>query len=112
MPFSPQLEAKCQTLLGRYPVKRSILVPLLLYEQDEHGYLTKELVGEIARRVDLTVLEVEEVISYYSMLRKKPAGRHNLQICTNISCLLRGGDQLYAHARRKLGIGHKEVTAD
>ena len=112
MNFSPQLEAKYQTLLSRYPVKRSILVPLLLYAQDEHNYLSKELIAEIARRVDLRVLEVEEVISYYSMLRKKPAGRHNLQICTNISCLLRGGDKLYEHAKRKLGIGHKEVTAD
>src|SRR3990172_675522 len=112
MPFSAQLEAKFQTLLGRYPVARSALIPILLYAQDEHGHLSKELIAEIGRRLNLSLLEVEEVISYYSMLRKKPAGKHHLQVCTNISCLLRGGDKLLEHAQRKLGIGNKETTPD
>src|SRR3990172_3381604 len=112
MPFSQQLEAKFQTLLGRYPVTRSALIPMLVYAQDEQGYLSKEMIAEIGQRLNLSVLEVEEVISYYSMLRKKPAGKHHLQICTNISCLLRGGDKLLEHAQRKLGIGNKETTPD
>src|SRR3989304_9439971 len=112
MPFSAQLEAKFQTLLGRYPVTRSALIPILLYAQDEQGYLSKEMIAEIAHRLSLSVLEVEEVISYYSMLRQQPAGKHHLQICTNISCLLRGGDKLFEHAQKKLGIGHKESTPD
>jgi NADH-quinone oxidoreductase subunit F len=112
MPFSAQLEAKFQTLLTRYPIARSALVPILLYAQDEQGYLSKEMIAEIARRLNLSVLEVEEVISYYSMLRKQPAGRHHIQVCTNISCLLRGGDKLYEHACNKLGIGHKQTTPD
>jgi NADH-quinone oxidoreductase subunit F len=112
MNFSTQLEQKYELLVKRYPVKRSILVPILLYAQDEYGYLSTDVIGEISQRVGLPVLEVEEVITYYSMLRKKPVGRHHLQICTNISCMLRGGDALYEHARKKLGISHKEVTAD
>jgi len=112
MPFSAQLEEKFQTLFGRYPIIRSALIPMLLYAQDEQGYLSKETIAEITRRLALSVLEVEEVISYYSMLRKKPVGKHHLQICTNISCLLRGGDKLFEHAKTKLGIGHKETTAD
>src|SRR3990172_1725095 len=112
MPFSAQLEQKIQTLLGRYPITRSALIPMLLYAQDERGYLSKETIAEIAHRLNLSVLEVEEVISYYSMLRKKPAGKHHLQICTNISCLLRGGDKLYEHAKKKLGIGNRETTPD
>ena len=112
MPFSAQLEAKFQTLLGRYPVTRSALIPILLYAQDEQGYLSKEMIAEIAHRLSLSVLEVEEVISYYSMLRQQPAGKHHLQICTNISCLLRGGDKLYEHAKATLGIGNKETTPD
>ena len=112
MTFSAQFEKQYATLLQRYPVKRSLLIPLLLYAQDEQGHLSGETIAEIAHRVELPVLEVEEVISYYSMLRKKPAGRHNIQICTNISCMLRGGDKLFDHARKKLGIGHKQVTAD
>ena len=57
-------------------------------------------------------MEVEEVVTYYSMLHKKPHGKHHIQICTNISCLLTGGAELWEHARQKLGIGHKEVTPD
>jgi NADH-quinone oxidoreductase subunit F len=112
MPFTPQLEAKFQKLLSRYPVRRSALVPMLLYAQDETGYLGKEIVEEIARRFDLSVLEVESVISYYSMLRTRPAGRHHIQVCTNISCLLRGGEQLFTHAKKRLGIAPGETTAD
>ncbi|MBI4443029.1 MAG: NADH-quinone oxidoreductase subunit NuoF [Acidobacteria bacterium] len=112
MPFSQQLEEKFAKLLSRYPVRRSALIPMLLYAQDEHGHLSPEIVQEIARRLELSVLDVESTISYYSMLREKPAGKHHLQICTNISCLLRGGQELFEHAQKKLGIGVGETTPD
>lgn len=95
-----------------YPTKRSVLVPSLLYAQDEIGYLTDEAITEIAKRTELTELEVRNVISYYSMLRTKPAGKYNVQVCTNVSCLLRGGEEILEHCKEKLGIGHKGVTAD
>ncbi len=60
----------------------------------------------------MTPLQVDEVVGYYSMLHTKPQGKYHVQVCTNISCLLRGGEELYEHACKKLGIGHKEVTAD
>jgi len=88
------------------------MVPMLLYAQDEVGSVTLELVEEVARRVGVQPLQVEEVLSYYSMLHRKPLGRCHVQICTNISCLLTGGEELWHHACAKLGIGHKEVTAD
>ena len=91
---------------------RSALVPMLLYAQDEVGAITSELMEEIARRLGITTLQVDEVVGYYSMLHKKPLGKHHVQICTNISCLLTGGTELYERACRKLGIGHKGVTAD
>ncbi len=114
MTFSPQLETKFEKLLTSYPEgrQRAALIPMLLFAQDETGSLSPEVVSEIASRLGLTLLEVEEVISYYSMLRKQPLGRHNLQICTNISCLLTGGVALFEHACRKLGIGSGEVTPD
>ncbi|MBI3895138.1 MAG: NADH-quinone oxidoreductase subunit NuoF [Acidobacteria bacterium] len=110
--FTLKLEEKFSTLLSRYPVKRSVLVPMLLFAQDEYGFLNQEIVAEIARRLGLTVLDVEGVISYYSMLRKKPAGRYHLQICTNISCMLRGANSLFEHAQQKLGVGPGEATPD
>jgi NADH-quinone oxidoreductase subunit E len=114
MTFSPQLEAKFDKLLKSYPPgrQRSAMVPMLLYAQDEIGSVTPELVEEVARRLGVQPLQVEEVLSYYSMLHRKPLGKHHVQICTNISCLLTGGEELWNFATTKLGIGHKEVTPD
>ncbi|MGD0956100.1 MAG: NADH-quinone oxidoreductase subunit NuoF [Candidatus Acidiferrales bacterium] len=110
MQLSPQLEAKFNELVPRYPVKRSALIPMMLYAQDELGYLGDEILEEIAKRLDLNRIQVEETLAYYSMLRRKPAGRYHIQVCTNISCMLRGGNELYQHVQKRLGIGNKEVS--
>jgi NADH-quinone oxidoreductase subunit E len=88
MTFSPNLEARFAKLLTSYPPgrERSAMIPMLLYAQDEIGAITPELVGEVARRLNVTPLQVEEVLSYYSMLHRKPLGKAHVQICTNISC--------------------------
>ena len=110
--FSPQLAARFDHLVTIYPVKRSALIPMLLYAQDEIGYVSEAAILEIAQRLGLFDLEVRSVLSYYSMLRTKPAGRYNVQVCTNISCMLRGGYEILDHCKAKLGIGHKGVTPD
>ena len=114
MTFSPQLEARFAKLLTSYPPgrQRSALIPTLLYAQDEVGAVNDEVVAEVARRVGVTPLQVHEVLSYYSMLHRQPLGKYHVQVCTNISCLLHAGDKLWDHACEKLGIGHKEATAD
>jgi len=112
MRFSDQLEERFADMITHYPTKRAVLVPMLLYVQDEVGALTDDVIHEMAQRVDLTDLEVRNVISYYSMMRTHPIGKYNLQICTNVSCLLRGADDLFDHCKKKLGIGHKESTPD
>ncbi len=99
-------------MLTHYPVKRSVLVPSLLYAQDEVGYVSDEVIAELASRLGLTELEVRNVMSYYSMLTTKPRGKYNVQVCTNICCMLRGGEELYEHAKQKLGIAHKMTTPD
>ena len=112
MQFSQEFETRFAEMLTHYPTKRSVLVPTLLYAQDEVGFLSDELIQEIAGRLELTELDVRNVISYYSMLTTKPRGKYNVQVCTNIACMLRGGEELYAHCRKKLGIGHKGTTPD
>ena len=114
MNFSPELEARFAKLLGSYPAgrERAALIPMLLYAQDEVGAVTPELVAEVARRVGVPPHTVNEAASYYSMLRRRPVGKHHVQICTNISCLLRGGAELWEHAAKKLGIGNREATED
>jgi NADH-quinone oxidoreductase subunit E len=110
--FMPETAARFDKLATIYPLKRSALVPMLLYSQDELGYVSDAAVAEIAQRLDLLELDVRNVLSYYSMLRTSPAGRYNVQVCTNISCMLRGGFELLEHCKHELGIGHKGVTAD
>ena len=110
--FSPELAARFDHLVTLYPIKRSALVPMLLYAQDEVGYVSDAVVNEIAKRLDLFDLDVRNVLSYYSMLRTEPAGRYNVQVCTNISCMLRGGYEILDHCKATLGIGHKQVTED
>ena len=112
MELSPKLAAKFDLLQNRYPVKRSALIPMMMYAQDEYGYISDEMVNELASRLDLRPVEVEETLAYYSMLHRKPVGRHHVQICTNVACMLRGGAQLLQHAKKRLEIGHKEVTQD
>jgi len=114
MTFSPQLEAKIAKLLSSYPPgrQRGALVPMLMFTQDEVGAITQEVIEEIAKRIGILPLQVEEVLSYYSMLHRKPLGKHHVQICTNISCMLVGGAELWEYACRKLGLGNKETTPD
>src|SRR5579859_6763015 len=110
--FSPELAARFDRLVTLYPVKRSALVPMLLYAQDEVGYISPEVVAEIAERIGIRENDVQSVLSYYSMLRTKPVGKYNVQVCTNISCMLRDGYGIYEHCKKRLGIGHKETTPD
>jgi NADH-quinone oxidoreductase subunit E len=110
--FSDEFETRFAEMVPHYPTKRSALVPTLLYAQDEVGFLSDEVITEIAGRLDVTELEVRNVISYYSMLTTKPRGKFNVQVCTNISCLVRGGEELLRHCAKKLGISHKGTTRD
>ena len=74
MRFSDQFEQRFSEMITHYPTKRSVLVPTLLYAQDEVGYVSDEVISELARRLELTELDVRNVISYYSMLTTKPRG--------------------------------------
>jgi NADH-quinone oxidoreductase subunit E len=110
--FSPRLAQRFDALVQKYPVKRSALIPMLLYAQDEVGYLSDAVIAEVAERIGITELDVRNVATYYSMLRFKPAGKYNIQVCTNISCMLRGAYNLFERFQDELGIGHKGVTSD
>ncbi len=112
IPVSEQLDRFFDQKMVEYPTRRSFLVPMLLYTQDELGHLTPEAVSYLAQKTGLSELEVHNVISYYSMLTTRPRGRFHVQVCTNISCLLRGGDEIFAHCSSRLGINHKQATPD
>ncbi len=110
--ISDSLKNKFDQVIARYPLKRSAIVPLLMFGQDQIGYVSDELIAEVARRVEVRPIEVIEDIGYYSMLHREPIGKYNLQVCTNVSCLLRGGEEILEHCSKRLGIGHKQTTPD
>jgi NADH-quinone oxidoreductase subunit F len=110
--MSPELTARFERLQNAYPVKRSALIPMLMYAQDEFGYISNEVIAEIAARLELRTVQVEETLEYYSMLHRKPMGKYHVQVCTNVACMLRGGNELLDRAKKRLEIGHKEVTKD
>jgi NADH-quinone oxidoreductase subunit F len=112
MELSTQLAAKFEKLQSSYPVKRSALVPMLLYAQDEAGFISDEMVAEIAKRLGLNEVQVEETLAYYSMLHRKPWGKNHVQVCTNVACMLRGGNELLDRAKKRLNIGNKQTTSD
>ena len=110
--FSPEVAARFDKLVTLYPVRRSALVPMLLYAQDEVGYISDAVVAEVAERIGIRENDVQSVLSYYSMLRTKPVGKYNVQVCTNISCMLRNGYGILEHCKKRLGIDNKQVTPD
>ena len=101
--------------VAKFPPGRqrsAVLSALRLAQEQNEGYLTPELLTAVAEYLNLPPVQVYEVASFYSMYELHPCGRHHVSICTNISCLLRGAEELVAHAEKKLGIKLGESTPD
>lgn len=99
-------------LIKKYPQPRSALIPALRLAQNEAGYLSESLLEEIARIFNISPGEVNEVATFYSMFYTKPVGKYVIQVCTNISCMLRKSDQILEHLEKRLGIKPGQTTPD
>lgn len=113
--LSAHARAEIDRWLTRFPPDRkqsAVLAALREVQHENGGYLTTELMDAVADYLDLPPIAVYEVASFYSMFELKPVGRHSISVCTNISCLLRGGDAILAHIEKKLGIKLGESTPD
>ena len=110
--FSPDIEKKFQWLLTRYPAKDAVMLPILHIVQDDVGWLTPESIEYVASRMDLSPARVREVASFYSMFRLNKKGQYVLQVCHNISCYLRGSDDIISHIKKRLGLELGQTTAD
>ena len=100
---------------ARFPEGRqrsAVISALHAVQHENDGYLTTELMNNVADYLDLPTIHVYEVATFYSMFQTKPVGRHNIAICTNISCMLRGADDIVDHVEGKLGIKLGESTED
>lgn len=110
--FSPEAEARFQRLLTRYPERRAALIPTLVIANREFGWLSREVQQYVASRLDLPESFVLNTATFYTMLRKKPVGKHHVQVCINVACYLKGANALVAHLEKRLGIGLGETTPD
>jgi NADH-quinone oxidoreductase subunit E len=110
--FSQQTEEKFKHLVSIYPQKRSALIPMLLLAQKEDGYVKAETIKYVAKYLDLNASEVDSIMSFYTLLRRRPVGKYHILICTSLACLLRGSDDIEACVKRKLGVNLGEITAD
>lgn len=99
-------------LVPRYPTRVALLLPAFHAAQAEHGWLSPDLLAEVAEYVGIHPAQAKEVASFYNMYHLKPVGRHFLRICTNVSCCLRGGEDLVDHCRKKYGVPTGETTKD
>jgi NADH-quinone oxidoreductase subunit E len=112
--LSQHVRAEIDHWLTKFPAdrKRSAVIAALHAVQHEHGFLTQEAMDEVAAYLGLPPIQVYEVASFYSMFETGPCGRHHISVCTNISCMLRGGQELLAHVERRLGVKVGESTPD
>lgn len=114
-PLTEHTRAEIDHWVAKFPPGRqrsATIAALRAAQEQNHGYLTSELMNAVAEYLRLPPIQVYEVASFYSMFELAPCGRHHVSICTNISCMLRGAEDLVAHAERKLGIRLGESTPD
>jgi NADH-quinone oxidoreductase subunit E len=104
--------ATIQDLAARYPSKQSAIIPALWAVQHEQGYVTEEAMSEIAQHLGLPPSLIEATASFYSLFLTKPEGRHDVVICVNAPCMLRGADEMAAYLGRQLGVRDGATTAD
>jgi len=113
--LSKHVRQEIDAAVKKYPDGRqrsAVFVALREVQHENNGYLTVELMDAVAEYLKLQPIMVYEVASFYSMYETKPVGRHSISVCTNISCMLRGADDIVAHIERKLGVKTGESTAD
>jgi NADH-quinone oxidoreductase subunit E len=113
--LSAHLREEIDHWLEKFPPDRrrsAVLAALRAAQHENNGYLTRELMDGIAEYIKLPAVQVYEVATFYSMFETKPVGRHHVSVCTNISCMLCGGEEILSHVERRLGIKVGESTAD
>lgn len=109
----PELVVRIDELRPRYPTEEALLLPALhLAQAANGGWLDEDTIGAVAELLHLPVAKVSGVVSFYDMFHDKPIGRHRIRLCTNLSCQLRGANELAAVLRQELGVEKGVVTSD
>lgn len=113
--LTPEVRAEIDVWIAKYPAeqKQSACMPALRIVQEANGgWLTTDLMDGIAEYLGIAAISVYEVATFYSMYEMKPVGQTKICVCTNVSCMLCGSDEIVSHLKSRLGIGFGETTAD
>ncbi len=110
--FSPEELQQIEQIKRHYPEPKAALMPVLWMAQNKLGWISHETMQAVAALLGLPLAHVLGVVTFYSMYFTKPMGKHHVQVCTNVSCMLRGGDKIYDRVSKELGIGHRQRTED
>jgi len=112
--LSDKALAQIRTEIDKYPEghARAAIMAALRIAQEEHGWLSADLMKYVAKMLDIEPIKAAEVATFYTMYDREPVGRYKISLCTNISCMLRGSSQVSAYLQEKLGIGFGQTTED
>ncbi len=110
--FSEENLQEIDGILKKYPVKKPAVMPVLYLAQEQNGFISNEVIKETATILDMTPEEVLGVVTFYTMYHQNPMGKYHIQVCTNVSCMLRGGYELYGKVKEKLAIDNMQITED
>ncbi|MDP3147566.1 MAG: NAD(P)H-dependent oxidoreductase subunit E [Ignavibacteria bacterium] len=110
--FSEENLQKIELVLKKYPTKQAAVMPVLYIAQEQNGWISKEVMVETASILEMNEEDVFGVVTFYTMYHKKEMGKYHIQVCTNVSCMLRGGYQIYDAVKEKLGLDNGDVSND
>ncbi len=110
--FTDENLKRIEEVLKKYPEKKAAVMPVLWIAQEQNGWISGEVMKEVAALLDMTPEDVLGVVSFYTMYHQKPMGKYHIQVCTNVSCMLKGANQIYDHVKKKLGLSNMEVSED
>ena len=110
--FSAKNLKKINEIMAKYPAKKPAVMPVLYLAQEQNGWISQEVMEEVAKVLEMHPEEVLGVVTFYTMYRQKQMGKYHIQVCTNVSCMLRGAYDIFDKVKEKLGIENMEVTKD
>ncbi len=110
--FGREFERRVDEIVARYPQPGAALLPVLWEVQNEKGWVDRDSEVWVAERLGISPAHVHGAVTFYTMFKQRPTGRYHIQVCTNLSCMLRGSDELLEHLKQKLGIEEGQVTPD
>ena len=110
--LSPARAQELDRIVARYPNKQAATIPVLHLCQDEHGWVSEDVIRFVADKLGLSAAHVQGVVTFYTLFNQKPVGKHQVWVCRTLSCALKGADKILAHCEKKLGVHEGETTKD